>query len=161
MSTAITVTDCVDFAIKTEQELSVYYERMANNFADDAEIANLFKSLSADEQHHQAQFKKLLQDDSFRNTVVSARNSDYLKAMSLSKAFSKNIRNQDLNYIPDNREELLLELFEFEKASLGFYKALIEVVIGNTELQKIIEMEKSHVIAVMKILVTNTPDMGL
>ncbi len=156
MPEKITLKGCVKFAVNTEAELSEYYDHLADQCSQDQEISELFKTLAKDEEVHKGQFEKLLEQVSDDETGLSTEESDFLLAMSLSKTFAKLYGRHDFVYNKDDREKLLFELFEFEKATLGFYTALMEVMDDHTILKQIVDIEKKHVVSVMKMVVTGT-----
>jgi rubrerythrin len=149
----LTLKGCIEFAITTEEFGAENYSRLAQKFGDIPDVARLFTRLSEDERVHKKQFSELLSKTPGNEaSTTSPEMNDYLKGMSHSLFFSpyqgpfKNI-----DTIKD-RDDALQTALEFEKATLGFYKA-VEEVQGNTEvLAKIIEAEKNHVIVIMKAL---------
>ncbi len=146
----------VKFAINTEDEMTLYYNRLANDYVDDEEISRLFRTLSKDEAMHKEQFEKLLGLVRESQMDLSEEDEDYLKAMSLSRSITEFTGYQQQRKKPESRDRLLLELFEFEKSVMNFYRAILDVVGENKILQEIVDIEKSHVVAVMKILITGT-----
>ena len=53
-----------------------------------------------------------------------------------------------------NRDDVLEKVFGFEKATLGFYQAVQDMIGGNPVLTQVIEAEKSHITRVMKVMIT-------
>ena len=156
MSKQITLKSCVEFAVATESELSEYYDYLSEQCSEDQELADLFKTLSKDEEVHEKQFEQLLEKVSDNDEGLPAKENDFLLAMSMSKTFSDLYGRKDFVYERDQREKLLFELFEFEKATLGFYTALNEIMGDDDILRQIVDIEKKHVVAVMKMVVTET-----
>ena len=81
--------------------------------------------------------------------------AQYLRAMSISEFFSTSSGPfGDPDSIRD-RKDALQRAFEFEKAVLGYYQALQELLGDNDVLRQLIHAEKGHVKAVMKLLLTD------
>jgi rubrerythrin len=149
----LTLKGCIEFAITTEELGAENYSRLAEKFGDVPDIAQLFTRLAEDEQVHKQQFSELLtQAPQSGNNAQSAETDRYLKAMSHTIYFSRfHGPFKDIDTIR-NREDALQKALEFEKATLGFYKAVEEVRGGSEQLTRIIEAERSHVVALMKAL---------
>jgi rubrerythrin len=152
----LTLKGCIEFAIATEEYGAEQYARMAEKFGADAEIAKIFTRLSKDELVHKQQFSELLAqapEDAAKNP--SPERMDYLKAMSYSAFFSRYqgpFKNMDAL---EDRFDALRMALEFEKATLGFYRA-VEDVEGSAEvLTRIIDAEKGHVVVLMKALLVD------
>jgi len=80
--------------------------------------------------------------------------SEYVKAMSISEFFSKSHGPfKDVDKI-EHYEDALEKAFGLEKATLGFYQSVREVLGKNPTLEKIIETEKSHVVTLMKVMIS-------
>ncbi len=156
MSDTSILEKLLKFAINTEHEMSLYYNRLANEYVDDEDISGLFRTLSKDEAVHREQFESLLDLVKDSEVDLSEEDRDYLVAMSLSQSITEFTGYQHVRKKPEDRDQLLLELFEFEKSVMNFYKAMLEVIGENDVLQQIVDIEKSHVVAVMKILITGT-----
>jgi rubrerythrin len=149
----MTLKGCMEFAVATEELGAKIYARLAKKFADSKDIANLFSRLAEDEEVHKRQFSELLKKAPEEEGVSSApEKHEYLKAMSLSEFFSHNYGPfKDIETLRD-RNDALLKALDFEKATLGFYKA-VEDVLGKKELlSQVIETERNHVIVLLKAL---------
>jgi len=151
----LTPKKAVEFAITTEALGEKYYNRLATKFADDPKFVELFKRLAADEKVHHAQFSKLLEtvEDTPEDKLDYER-AQYLRAMSLSEVFSKTGPFKDSEGI-EKPADALEKVFRFEKTLVGFYQAISEVIGQNEALDAIIAAEKQHVIAVMKLMMTD------
>jgi rubrerythrin len=149
----LTLKGCIEFAIATEEFGSENYARLAEKFSHNPEIAKLFTTLSEDELVHKQQFSQLkAKAPEEAAEGQSSEMNDYLKAMSHSLFFSRYQGPfKDVDTVKD-RDDALQKALDFEKATLGFYKAVEEVQGDNAVLAKIIEDEKSHVVAIMKAL---------
>jgi len=149
----LTLKGCIEFAITTEEFGSENYSRLAEKFRDIKDIASLFGQLSQDELVHKKQFSELLaQIPGGAVGNLSPEMSDYLKAMSHSVFFSQyHGPFKDVDAIKD-RDDALQVALEFEKATLGFYKAVEDTLESSSTLSQVIAAEKNHVIAIMKAL---------
>lgn len=149
----LTLKGCIEFAIATEEFGSETYARLAEKFSDIKDIAPLFSRLAEDERVHKKQFSELLAKTPVPAAdVPSPDMSDYLRAMSHSLFFSQyNGPFKDVDAVKDRDDALQIAL-EFEKATLGFYKAVEEILGSSVILSAIIAAEKSHVTGLMKAL---------
>jgi rubrerythrin len=149
----ITLKGCLGFAVATEELGARVYTRLAAKFDDTKDIALLFSRLAEDEQVHKRQFTELIKKAPAGEDISnSPEKSEYLKAMSLSEFFSHNRGPfQDIEMIRDYNDALQKAL-DFEKATLGFYKAVEEVLGAQDLLKQVIEVERNHVVVLMKAL---------
>jgi rubrerythrin len=149
----LTLKGCIEFAITTEEFGAENYSRLAEKFGETPDISELFARLSKDELVHKKQFSELLRqipEDAGRD--ASGESNDYLKAMSHSIFFSQyHGPFRDVQKI-QGRNDALQKALEFEKATLGFYKAVEDVQGGSDPLSSIIAAERSHIAAIMKAL---------
>jgi rubrerythrin len=151
----ITLKNCLEFAVKTEEIGSEFYARLAKRFGDNKALADTFSRLSKDEQVHKRQFSELLKTvpDEAGSTAAPEKR-EYVKAMSISEFFSpKRGPFANVDKIRD-RDDALEQAFGLEKATLGFYKAVQDLLGDSDTLSKVIEAEKSHVVALMKVMFT-------
>jgi rubrerythrin len=151
----VTLKSCIEFAVVTEENGAKFYNRLAKKFADNREIADLFTLLAKDEQVHQKQFAELLKDAPQKEGEVSSpEKSQYVRAMSISEFFSPYQGPfTDVEKIK-NRDNALEKAFAFERATLGFYQAVRDVLGKEPVLEKVIEAEKGHVTRLMKVMIT-------
>ena len=151
----ITLRGCIEFAVATEDIGAKFYSRLAKRFAGSQELANLFELLGKDEEVHKQQFLELLNHLPQQSGVTSApEKSEYIRAMSISEFFSHHGGPfEDIDKI-ENRDDALEKVFGFEKATLGFYQAVQGVLGENPTLTQVIETEKSHIIRLMKVIIT-------
>jgi rubrerythrin len=149
----LTLKGCMEFAIATEELGTKIYTRLANKFSDKKDVAGLFSRLAEDEKIHKKQFSELLrkapEDEGVSN---SPEKREYLRAMSISEFFSHDRGPfQDLEGIKV-REDALEKALDFEKATIGFYKAVEDVLGTSTLLSEVIQTERNHVVVLMKAL---------
>jgi rubrerythrin len=149
----VTVKHCIEFAVATEDIGAKYYARLADKFSSAKEVSDLFKQLGKDEQIHRQQFSELLNalppETDLSN---SPEKTQYVRAMSISEFFSHHHGPfKDIDKI-ENRDDALEKAFDFEKATLGFYKAVEESLGTNPTLTQVIETEKGHIVSLMKAM---------
>ena len=149
----MTLKGCLEFAVATEELGSKIYLRLAEKFSDNKEIVELFSRLATDEQVHKKQFAALLEKAPEEEGVsASLEKREYLKAMSVSEFFSHHRGPfKDVEKICD-RGDALQKALDFEKATLGFYRAVEDFHGKKDLLTKVIETEKAHVVVLMKAL---------
>ena len=148
----ITLKGCIEFAVATEELGAENYSRLAEKFSGDPDVAQLFTRLSEDELAHKQQFSELMKQSPGSGDGPSGETDDYLKAMSYTIFFSRlHGPFKDIDKVRD-RQDALLNALEFEKATIGFYKAVEEVRGGSEQLSRIIAAERSHIVAIMKAL---------
>lgn len=158
----MTLKKCVEFAVATEENGAKFYKRMARKFASKPEISDLFKSLARDEAVHRKKFSRLLNDVPAESGTSNAPEQDeYLRAMSISEFFSHHEGPlKDAEKIKSS-DDALEQAFNFEKATLGFYHAVQDVLGRNRTLTSIIKEEKNHVARLMKAMLTGEKFRGL
>jgi len=151
----VSLKSCLEFAVATEDFGTKFYGRLAKKFSGNGEIANLFEQLGKDEQIHKQQFSELLEHVSPEKGEISApEKSQYVRAMAISEFFSRyDGPFVDIDKI-ESRDDALEKAFAFEKATLGFYHAVQDVLGENSTLTQVIEIEKSHVTRLMKVMIT-------
>ena len=149
----ITLKGCMQFAVATEELGAKIYTRLATKFGGSQDIAQLFSRLAEDERIHKRQFAELLKKAPADEGISNApEKREYVKAMSLSEFFSHHRGPfQDIEKI-QARYDALQKALEFEKATLGFYRALEDVLGKHELLNQVIQVEKSHVVVLMKAL---------
>jgi len=161
MSTEVTMQEieitslreAVDFAITTEQLGAKSYRRLARNLKDDNEIAELFLQLAQDEERHEAEFQAL------RETVPDAdvardypETYGFLRAMSISEFFSpRSGMTRAVDEIT-SPSDALRRAVELEKATLGYYQALQEILGDSEALDGILRAEREHLLSVTRRL---------
>lgn len=159
----VTPETCVAFAIETEEKGAELYRELARKFAGDGELRELFEGLGRDEVHHGEQIRALGDRlvPRFRDRAITAEEQDFLRAMSMSDFFSgPGGLGTDVGGIR-SREDALRRALHLEKATLGYYRALRDVVGPDEILDALIAMEKKHVLKVTARLVTEVMVHGL
>jgi rubrerythrin len=161
MTDAMTPRQAIEFAVKTEELGTKFYQQLARKFSDQPELKELFELLAKDEVVHEAQFRRLLEKAPPDQGVSTGPEFQYLRAMSLSQFFmgEEGLKKKSKE-IKDERDALGIA-FELEKATLQFYTALREVLDAGDALDEIIEAEKGHLTKVMQYVVTDSRFRGL
>ena len=143
----------VQFAITTEQIGAETYRRLARKLEDQPEAAQVFAQLAKDEERHEAEFRAIMESVPDRETVPGyAEKYGYLKAMSISEFFSPRAGlARDVDDMT-TREDALLRGIELEKATIGYYQALREVLGTSQALDAIIQAEREHLLKLAGML---------
>jgi rubrerythrin len=154
----ITLRQAIEHAVKTEQRGAAYYQRMAKTFADNQAVADVFTQLAKDEEEHGSEFSQLLSqvpggeetDSEALQMVQAAGLTGELDADNLDKP-------EDIT----SPKDALLKALSFERSTLFYYQSLKEALGDSPQLQALISAEKSHVLVLMKVLVTDADFRGL
>lgn len=159
----LTVSKCLEFAIKTEELGTELYERLALRFSSDQELHGLFEHLGRDELQHARQFKELHDRTlaRFSEQKLEFEQENYLRAMSISEIFSgpKGLA-KEADAIK-TRQDALERALHLEKATLAYYQAVRDVVGTDQDLDSLIAAEKRHVAKVMQLMLTGQKFRGL
>jgi len=149
----LSLKGCLEFAVATEEAGTEFYEKLAAKFGSNKETSEIFSHLAADEQVHKNQFAALLKKaPEEEGSSAAPEKKEYLKAMSVSEFFSSHRGPfKDVDKIQD-RNDALQKALDFEKATLGFYKAVEDFHGKRDLLTQVIEAEKAHVVVIMKAL---------
>ena len=150
-----TIHKAVQFAVATEDMGERTYSKLAKKFSDEIGLCATFSRLAEDEKRHRAEFQTLLdkvpadddvwtEDERYRYLSAMARSEFFAGEEGLTAALNK-IQGVD---------DALSHALGFEKATLGYYLALQDVLEQQEPLVAIIEAEKQHVVALMKAIAT-------
>jgi rubrerythrin len=154
MAEDLTLRECIQLAVTTEQIGCKFYERLARKFADDEDVADVFSQLAEDEKAHEKQFKLLL-DEVPKEAIQPERYElhQFLRATAISEFFRKDYfeRVDEISTPAD----ALGKALAFEKATLLYYQAIRDVLGENQQLDAIIKAERSHVVAIAQIVVAD------
>jgi rubrerythrin len=160
MEQDFTLRESIQLAITTEQLGREYYNRMAGKFKDHKDVVDIFTQLAKDEQTHEEQFKKILENvPQEENTPERYELYQYMRATAISEFFQKDYFKKIAGI--DEPTEALVTALNFEKATLQFYKAMREVMGEHKQLDAIIGMERNHVLALVRIIPTDAKFRGL
>jgi rubrerythrin len=160
MFEALTLRKAVELAITTEQLGADYYSRMERKFSDRPELKELFAQLVKDEKTHEAQFKAIVKhvpDDKPEEQQYELY--QFLRATAISEFFNKDYfkHTDDIK----SSDDALGRALAFEKATLQFYQAIKDILGDNRDLLNIIDTERSHVVALMRIIVADGKFRGM
>ncbi len=158
----LTLRKAVEFAAKTEELGNIFYTRMSKKFADDSEISDIFGKLANDELVHRKQFNNLLEKVP-EDSGVSSRDERMalLKVMSRSEFFmGEEGLSSKLDEIK-TREDALERALGLEKATLGYFQAMKDVLGDEPTLDAIIKIEKGHLVKLMEYMITGAKMRGL
>ncbi len=158
----LSLRDGVELAVTTEKLGADFYRTLAQRFKANAEISELFSMLAKDEDAHEAQFKALLKKlPAGEKKPKSDREYQLLTAAAMSQFFTgEEGPMKDIGKIK-TRDDAFARAFALEKASLFYYHAMQDLLGKNEILKEIISAEKSHLVAVMKYLITGAKMRGL
>ena len=150
----------IELAITTEQLGAKFYERMVTRFSDEQKLKEIFATLAQDEKKHEVQFKGILktvpekEDEPKQHELYQ-----YLRATAISEFFREDYFKKMAD--ADSRDDLLGRALEFEKATLQYYQAIRDILGESSQIDGIIDAEKTHVINLMKVIMTDAKFRGL
>jgi rubrerythrin len=152
----------IELAVTTEKLGASFYTTMAKRFKENPEINELFSILAKDEEAHEAQFKALLNKvPSDEKNQGNEEKYQYLAAAAMSQFFSgEKGTMKDIEKIK-TRDDALARAFALERATLLYYHAMQDLLGENDILKAIIIAEKSHLVSVMRYMITNAKMRGL
>jgi len=157
-----TIQNAVQFAVSTEEVGARTYTKLAEKFSDHEELSEAFSLLAGDERGHAAQFRALLDKLPAEDQAPAGEeDSQYLQAMASSEFFTGEDGLAAVLEKIQSVDEALHHVLGFEKASLGFYQAVKDVLGPQEALDAIIAAEKQHVVRLMKYVLTDEKMKGL
>lgn len=156
----LTLRKAVELAVVTEQMGADFYDRLKRKFESQKELTEIFDQLVRDERKHESQFKTILETIPERDLENQQfEKYQFLRATAISSFFRKDsLRNTDDIKTAD---DALGKALAFEKATLQYYEAMRDVLGEQPQLEQIIEAERSHVVALMKVIVADAKFRGL
>jgi len=162
MSEELTARRAIEFAVATEEMGARAYSELAERFSEQEDIAATFALLARDEKSHGNQFRALLDRlPPDEGIMTDDERSRYLRAMAMSEFFRGDAGLIGKLEGAGSLEEALVHVLGFEKATLGYYLAVRDV-LGETEaLQSVIRAEKGHIDRLMKYILTGEKMRGL
>ena len=155
MTEVMTPRQAIEFAVKTEELGTRFYQQLALKFSDQSELKELFELLAKDEVVHEAQFRRLLEKTPPDQGVSTGPEFQYLRAMSLSQFFMGEEGLKKKCKEIEGKDDALGLAFELEKATLQYYTALRDVLGASETLDDVIEAEKTHLAKVMQYVITD------
>ena len=156
----LTVRKAIELAVTTEQLGADYYTRMERKFADNDMLKEIFGRLIKDERAHEAQFKAILKHvPEDKPEDQQYEKYQFLRATAISEFFNKEYfkGTDDIS----SQDEALGRALGFEKATLQFYQAISDILGENKELNDIINAERGHVVALMRVITSDSKFRGL
>ena len=158
--TELTLRSALELAATIEDKAAARYEALARTYADDPALAEVFAQLARDEAAHGSHFSELIE-----RTPEEGGLEDKEEALNLlrASAASKILSPEGLARTDDFKTpvDALQGALELEKATLFFYQSLKDLLDDSEEVDHLIETEKRHVSALMKVLVSDARFRGL
>jgi rubrerythrin len=156
----LTLRKAIELAVVTEQMGADFYDRLKNKFSGQKDLADIFDQLVRDERKHETQFKTILESVPEQDIESGQfEKFQYLRATAISSFFRKDgLRDTDEIKTAD---DALGKALAFEKATLQYYEAIRDLLGEQPQLKQIIDAERSHVVALMKVIVADAKFRGL
>lgn len=160
MSEGLTLRKAIQLAITTEQLGADFYKRMEKKFGGQNNLKEIFAQLAKDEIAHEAQFKTILKNTpEDENEKQQYELYQFLRATAISEFFRKDYFTKMKEIT--GADEALGKALAFEKSTLQFYQAISDIIGESESLDTIIKAERNHVLALMKIIVSDAKFRGL
>jgi len=144
--------EVIEFAIATERLGARFYAMLAERFREDREMGDVFARLARDEEAHEKSFSSLLEGIPLKESEGTGIGYEVLKAWSISEFFSNREGLMANLAAIRTRADAVQRALELEKATLGYYRALRDVMGEHPKLDAIIEAEKGHVVSLGRLL---------
>ena len=156
----LTLKQVLQLAVTTEEVGAKYYADLAEKFAAEKEISEVFQRLGQDELAHAAAFRKLA-DSAPSDSKVGPEQDSYfvLRAASASEFFVKSGLHAPAGI--QTPGDALTKALEFEKATLFYYQSVKDALGGSPELDRLIAAEKGHLMALMRVVVSDSKFRGM
>ena len=161
MNDEMTPRQAIEFAVKTEELGTKFYQQLALRFSEHPELKELFELLGKDEVVHEHVFRKLLEQIPPDEGISTGPEFQYLRAMSLSHFFMGHDGLKRKSKEVESKSDALALAFQLEKDTLQFYIAMREVLGESEALNSVIEAEKAHLTKVMQYVITDSKFRGL
>jgi rubrerythrin len=156
----LTLHEALKLAVKTEQIGEKLYTRFAKKFAENDKVAEVFARLAKDESVHESQFQALLdRNPKIEGAAGRFEEDEYLRATAISEFFKDDVFDK-LDEI-ETPKDALAKAVALERTTLLFYQAIRDSVGPGTDLDELIQHEKSHLTTLMKVVLTNAEFRGL
>jgi len=156
----LTLRKSIELAVTVEQMGADFYARMERKFVQQKELREIFAQLVKDEKAHEVQFKTILKG--IPEEPIEQQQYElyqFLRATATSEFFRDDaFKNLELIKTP---ADALGRSLSFEKSTLQYYQAIREILGKNSALDEIISAERSHVIALVKVLTADAKFRGL
>ena len=143
----LTLTKAVEFAVMTEKAGRIFYSKMSKRFDHDPVLSEIFANLAKEEEAHEAQFVKLLDEVPKEPFLKSQKEKlAVLRAISMSEFFlgeSGLFKSHEERKTP---AEVYRRSFQMEKDTLAYYLEMKQILGDNEVLDAIIAAEERHVL---------------
>jgi len=155
----ISLRSALELAVATEERGGKYYVEMAEKFAGEKPVAEIFTKLAKDEANHEAQFKTLLsQVEGAGGKAKDDESYHLVRAAALSRFFDKDQKATDDIQSP---RDALAQALDLEKSTLFYYQSIKDAIGGSPELDALIAAEKGHVVALTRVIISDAKFRGL
>ena len=151
MQEDVSIAKSLELAVTTEGQAAAAYEMLAKRFAGDDQLRALFDELAEDEHEHRREFLEILKVVPPGQTGRADDDLRFLRAMSIWDFFGEGEPLAQIEQAVD-KTDTLRKIFGFERTTLGYYRAIAEVLGPNEAMELIIETEKAHVVKIMEYL---------
>ncbi len=154
----LTLRKAIEIAVATEELGAKRYQELAKKWAGEAEVASLFQRLAEDEASHEAQFRALLkQVPEGKKDLGDDENGLLLRAAATAQFLDK----KALEEAVETPVDALAKALAFERSTLFYYQSIKEVLGESPQLEEMIQAEKAHVTALMKVILSDAKFRGL
>jgi rubrerythrin len=146
----------IEFAVETEAMGKLFYEELADKFAMDTKIRDVFASMAKEEEIHERQFKAMLEGALDEPAWQSSPELlATLRATSMSEFFvgERGLYKQ-LDEI-QSPHDAVERAFKLEKDTIGYYQAMRDAIGPSRILDGIIQAERLHLADLMELLSWN------
>ena len=143
----------VEFAIETEAMGKLFYEKLADKFASDKDTRDIFLSMAKEEEVHERQFTALLENIPDEPVLKSRpEHLAVLRATSMSE-FLLGERGL-FKQLEDIKTPLdaVERAFKLERDTIGYYRAMQDVIGHNDILDAVIRAEQLHVADLLALM---------
>lgn len=138
--------EVIEQAIQTEKMGYHFYSKLAEKFADNARLRELFEKLAAKELEHEKVFINLRKDVGHQLPGNWGEVSMYMRAIAESEFFlGKNKPLPSLEHIK-TADDAVRYAMKFEKDTLLYFHSMEELGEGIDVLDHIINEERSHIV---------------
>ncbi len=158
----LTLKKSIELAVATERNGAAFYKHLAEEFRGDKELHEMFSILASDEVTHEVEFRALLKKlPEEKKSADQEERYQYLTAASMSEFFTGEKGAFKNSEQIKTRDDALARAFALEKATLLYYHAVKDILGDHETLNAIIKAEKSHLVSVMKYMLTGAKMRGL
>ena len=153
----ITLKKTIETAIKAEELGISFYSELSKLFGKDTELKEMFELLAKDEVEHKRQFTELLKSVADEDVQINDVDKEFMQGIDISKYFEF-MESVDTNVKPS---AVLMRAYAFEKESVLYYSGIRDIIGSSLQLDAIIQLEKMHMIRIMKYIVSDSKFRGI